>query len=130
MQFLIASHTDVGIKKKTNQDAYMIKEAQTEQGKVCFCVLCDGMGGLSNGELASANVIRAFEQWFETDFPEVVSDFRFDEIKITWNQITNELNHRLAEHVAGTGRRMGTTVVALLLLKDRYYIMNVGDSRA
>ena len=34
MQFLIASHTDVGIKKKTNQDAYMIKEAQTEQGKV------------------------------------------------------------------------------------------------
>lgn len=130
MQFLIASHTDVGIKKKTNQDAYMIKEAQTEQGKVCFCVLCDGMGGLSNGELASATVIRAFEQWFETDFPEVVSDFRFDEIKITWNQITNELNHCLAEHVAGMGRRMGTTVVALLLLKDRYYIMNVGDSRA
>ena len=28
MRYLIAAHTDVGIKKKTNQDSYMIKEAQ------------------------------------------------------------------------------------------------------
>lgn len=46
----------------------MIKEAQTKLGRVFFCVLCDGMGGLANGELASATVIRAMEQWFETDF--------------------------------------------------------------
>lgn len=130
MRFLIASHTDIGIKKKTNQDAYMIKEAQTEKGNVCFCVLCDGMGGLSSGELASATVIRAFEQWFETDFPEKLADFNFNEIKNCWKQIANDVNLRLAEHVAGTGKRMGTTIVALLLFENRYYIMNVGDSRA
>lgn len=31
MRYLIAAHTDVGIKKKTNQDSYMIKEAQTKK---------------------------------------------------------------------------------------------------
>ena len=65
MRYLIAAHTDVGIKKKTNQDSYMIKEAQTKMGRIFFGVLCDGMGGLSNGELASATVIRAMEQWFD-----------------------------------------------------------------
>lgn len=130
MRFLIASHTDIGIKKKTNQDAYMIKEAQTEKGNVCFCVLCDGMGGLSSGELASATVIRAFEQWFETQFPETIADFNFDRIKKCWKEIANDVNQRLAAHVAGTGKRMGTTIVALLLFENRYYIMNVGDSRA
>ena len=72
MRYLIAAHTDVGIKKKTNQDSYMIKEAQTKMGRIFFGVLCDGMGGLSNGELASATVIRAMEQWFETDFPQLL----------------------------------------------------------
>ena len=37
MRYLMADHTDVGIKKKTNQDSYMIKEAQTKLGRVFFC---------------------------------------------------------------------------------------------
>ena len=36
MRYLIAAHTDVGIKKKTNQDSYMIKEAQTKMGRIFF----------------------------------------------------------------------------------------------
>ncbi|MFR6384881.1 MAG: hypothetical protein ACLUN4_03965 [Lachnospiraceae bacterium] len=41
MRYLIAAHTDVGIKKKTNQDSYMIKEAQTKMGRIflVFCVM-------------------------------------------------------------------------------------------
>lgn len=129
MKYLIAAHTDVGLRKETNQDAYMIKEAQTDRGRICLCVLCDGMGGLSNGELASATVIRAFEQWFENNLPLLLEDFRFDVLKEQWIQITDELNRRLAGHAAGTGRQMGTTVAGLLLMGGRYYIINVGDSR-
>ena len=129
MRYLIAAHTDIGIKKKTNQDSYMIKEAQTKRGRVCLCVLCDGMGGLSSGELASATVIRAFEQWFETQFPVLLSDFSFERLKEQWIHITEELNQRLAAHTAGTGHRMGTTLAGLLLMENHYYIINVGDSR-
>ena len=46
MDFLIAAHTDVGIRKKTNQDSVLIKVADTDCGKVCFAAVCDGMGGL------------------------------------------------------------------------------------
>ena len=121
MRYLIAAHTDVGIKKKTNQDSYMIKEAQTKMGRIFFGVLCDGMGGLSNGELASATVIRAMEQWFETDFPQLLvhttdAEEVLEKVKNDWHVIANELNVQLARYVEGTGNRLATTIVTLLLI--------------
>lgn len=129
MRFLIAAHTDVGIKKETNQDAFMVKEAKTARGKVCLCVLCDGIGGLSRGELASATVIRDFERWFETEFPQLLESFCYEGLKVQWKELALELNKKLSSHAAGGGRRMGTTLVALLLAEGQYFIMNVGDSR-
>ncbi len=72
MDFLIAAHTDVGIRKKTNQDSVLIKVADTDCGKVCFAAVCDGMGGLRKGELASATLIRDFSDWFDSEFPEIL----------------------------------------------------------
>lgn len=74
MNFLTAVHTDVGIKKKTNQDSALIVEAETPRGRAMLAVIADGMGGLAKGELASATVIRAFDTWFENDLPEVIGD--------------------------------------------------------
>ena len=34
MRYLIAAHTDVGIKKKTNQDSYMIKEREVKEKEI------------------------------------------------------------------------------------------------
>ena len=60
MNFLTAFHTDIGIKKKTNQDSLLIHQARTDTGNVLLAVICDGMGGLAKGEVASACMIRAF----------------------------------------------------------------------
>ena len=46
MNFIISASTDVGIVKSTNQDSLSVKVANTNQGKVAFAVLCDGMGGM------------------------------------------------------------------------------------
>lgn len=131
MNFMIAAHSDVGIKKNTNQDSLLVKVAQTNLGKVCLCVVCDGMGGLSRGELASATVIRVFEQWFERDLPALIKrGFHPDDLKLQWDNIVLEQNRILSEYAARSGTRMGTTIVALLIINSEYYIMNVGDSRA
>lgn len=69
MNFLISANTDIGTLKKTNQDSVLIKKIHTCQGEMVFAVLCDGMGGLEKGEVASAAVVRAFEQWVNTELP-------------------------------------------------------------
>lgn len=131
MDFMIATNSDIGIKKNTNQDSLLIKVAQTNLGKVCLGLVCDGMGGLSKGELASATVIRTFEHWFEHIFPEMLKrGFKKEDLKLHWDNMVLEQNQKLAAHAARQGTRMGTTIVALLIMEDRYYIMNVGDSRA
>ena len=50
MGFLSVLHSDVGIKKNTNQDSVLIKVASTDYGEVMLAVVCDGMGGLAKGE--------------------------------------------------------------------------------
>ena len=45
MGFSAVYNTDVGIKKKTNQDSLAIKIADTPNGQVMFSLVCDGMGG-------------------------------------------------------------------------------------
>ena len=65
MNFKISTHTDKGIKKDTNQDSLLIKVAQTDYGKVLLAAVCDGMGGLAKGEVASAALVRMLSSWFE-----------------------------------------------------------------
>ena len=58
MYYLTAMHTDVGRRKKINQDSMLLLEAETDRGNILFAAVCDGMGGLSKGETASAAMIR------------------------------------------------------------------------
>ena len=69
MDFIVSATTDIGNIKDTNQDSYNVKVLNTEVGKMAFAVLCDGMGGLSKGEVASASVVKAFCSWVETRLP-------------------------------------------------------------
>ena len=45
--------TDVGLRKARNQDAYGIRIACNGPGEAAFAVVCDGVGGLADGEVAS-----------------------------------------------------------------------------
>lgn len=130
MKFLTAAYSDIGIRKKTNQDSLMIKVADTDYGEVCFAVVCDGMGGLSKGELASATLIRLFSRWFEQEFPELLYQGISPEyLRRNWEQLIYETNYRLGSYSSQHQVRLGTTVVALLISGNMYYIINVGDSR-
>lgn len=47
MNYLLACYTDVGIKKKTNQDSLLIQRALVNEEQMVLAVVCDGMGGLA-----------------------------------------------------------------------------------
>lgn len=131
MNFIISANTDVGIVKSTNQDSLTSMVINTSQGRMAFAVLCDGMGGLEKGEVASASVINAFRSWAMNDLPLLCSKpLEADTIRSQWESIIWNQNRTIKTYGARQGVRLGTTVVVMLLTQDRYYIMNVGDSRA
>jgi len=131
MNFIISANTDIGISKDTNQDSLTSMVLNTPQGKMAFCVLCDGMGGLDKGEVASASVINAFRSWAMNDLPLLCNAPMEDAtIRKQWCAIVDQQNSLIKTYGARQGVRLGTTVVAMLLTQSRYYILNVGDSRA
>ena len=130
MEFLISAKTDIGNVKETNQDCFLLKRLRTEYGEMVFAVLCDGMGGLAKGEVASASVIRSFDEWLFNDFPYICNSFIEDSvIKSQWENIINVQNRKIKSYGENMGINLGTTVIAMLITQNRYYILNIGDSR-
>lgn len=96
MNFLKAAYTDVGIKKKTNQDSVLIREASTDYGQVLLAVVCDGMGGLSKGEVASTAVINSVSAWFEAEFADILyTSMDSDALRISLENFIYRMNDKI-----------------------------------
>lgn len=127
MQYAV--HSDRGNVKKVNQDSAMVRKAMAGKSEVLFAVICDGMGGLSNGEVASADVVGAMEEWFSTDLPYIA------EKGLNAERLKRSMNDRIIaedELIAEYSRRLGdcgTTLTGVFLCAGRFLCVNVGDSR-
>ena len=123
----------------------MVKVAGTvNHGRVAIGVLCDGMGGLSCGEVASRKAVEAFENWFMTGLPQALSpanatqrlddsDSRgvdvIEEIKKQWLLLAQDINEELLDYGSINGLTLGSTVVSFLIIGNEFLVMNIGDSR-
>ena len=119
MRYMATAVTDAGIVKKINQDSLTVKIAQTSAGQVCMAVVCDGLGGLSLGEVASGNVILAFDKWFKEQFMAPGAEWTGESIRNSWEDIIYSMNQKIKEYGASQGVEMGTTITAVLFLKDK-----------
>ncbi len=132
MNYIVAACTDIGNTKSTNQDSYGVKVLNTPLGRMVFAILCDGMGGLAKGEVASATVVNAFYKWIDARLPILCSSGMISDadIRNDWTQIAVDYNEKIKQFGASNGINLGTTVTAMLITDQRYYIINVGDTRA
>ncbi len=132
MEYLVAAYTDTGVQKETNQDSICVRRAAVSGiGEAVLAVVCDGMGGLKKGELASATAVNAFGTWFDSCLPHLpaVCGSDFSQVRHQWNSLIEELHHDLLHYSAEAGTQLGTTVAAFFAYGDRYIVMNIGDSR-
>ena len=132
MDFIVSGATDIGNVKKTNQDSYNVKVISTPMGKMVFAIVCDGMGGLSMGELASATVVHDFNQWVLNRLPLITAEKKINErtIREDWENLIIASNEKISAFGKQQGFAIGTTLTAMLLTQDSLYIVNVGDTRA
>lgn len=130
MRYIATADTDIGISKNTNQDSMLIKHASTDVGEVLLAVVCDGMGGLAKGELASATVIRAFSKWFDEELPYELENADMQVIGAKWSLLLKKLNTNISDFSNANGiDGVGTTFSGILFIGDQYVIGHVGDTR-
>lgn len=131
MYFTIAACTDVGNSKNINQDSLTVMVADTKSGQVAMAVVCDGIGGLSSGEVASAQVVLTFKKWFEESMRLLLDNSFFKEkLEEQWQRLIQDVNCKILNESAERHLQMGTTLTAILLAEGKYHIVQTGDSRA
>jgi len=130
LKYIGSAVTDIGIRKKTNQDSMCLKIANTKNhGQIVMVIICDGMGGLDKGELASATVIRTFVNWFEKELPSKIDAYSWQELSAEWDKMIKAQNYKILEYGKTIETNLGTTLSAMLIMEDKYMIAHVGDTR-
>jgi protein phosphatase len=121
VHFSCAARTDVGVVRSGNEDSYLML---SDRG---IFVVADGMGGHAAGEVASEMATRIIVR--EIGALRGVEDEeaarRVQRAIVAANESIYE--RTLSEH---DKRGMGTTATVLVLMRGRYLIGQVGDSRA
>lgn len=99
-------------------------------------VVCDGVGGLSQGELASSTVVERFARWFELELPSDMASMGEDgafspaKVRVAWDGMLSELNDLILSQGASGGRGLGTTFSGVIACDGWYLVGHVGDCRA
>ena len=126
---LTAAWTDKGIRKAINQDSLLVEEADTDGDSVLFAAVCDGMGGLSYGEHASGEAVRALDKWFSLDVPAFLqTGFSDEAIADSLGDVIQTVHARLNAFSASHGA-CGTTLAGVMIGFGHFLCVNIGDSR-
>ena len=132
---LCAGASEKGPVKSVNQDAYLVKRAQTSAGDVALAVVADGMSGLQRGQVASGAIVRAFDEWFQRDLPLAGESLGFSgaafarAVQVQWANLLQEINLSLLKRGLHEGISMGAACTVFLVAAETYYVMQVGDTR-
>lgn len=114
----LISATDIGVRRKENQDNYWSARLDVMGREVGVVCVCDGMGGLNDGGLASRTVVQAVREFFKTSM---------DTDSLV--RVIKEANKSVYEKGAKSGKRMGTTCTILICDSGKFKILHIGDSR-
>ena len=120
MQFECASRTDVGLRRKINEDSIL---SAPERG---LWAVADGMGGHQAGEVASGAVTEALRR--------LPNARNADELAAQATEALQRVNGELIALARASERKkgavIGTTVVGLAIADGAFRCFWMGDSRA
>ena len=132
----VCAVTHAGRVRRENEDNYSLNGRLTSTGDLkkgsafvqnmnepFHLAVCDGMGGESYGDIASGIATETIASQASNVY-ESGEDFSF--------AISNSLvesNTRICDEITARGKRMGTTLAAVYVVKGKIYCVNIGDTR-
>lgn len=122
----VFAKTDIGKQRETNQDAF--DTGYFDDGTV-WAVVCDGMGGVSGGQVASSLCIDKTVNAMKRSYRE---NMTVNNVKNMLVSAINAANSYVFDESLKDRdlKGMGTTIVAVVIVNGIAVIAHVGDSRA
>jgi PPM family protein phosphatase len=117
MAILCSGASDIGRKRKTNQDSICLDPHHH------FFAVADGMGGHNGGDIASQLSVKIMSEYFDRHS---ISD-----PQLLMKNVIQDINQAIFQKAEAQPELhgMGTTVAAIMFHGQQLIIGNVGDSR-
>jgi PPM family protein phosphatase len=140
MRLDIAAQTDIGRRKKKNEDACtVIREGHPDlrlfREGALLCV-ADGLGGHTGGDIASKLAVSIVRDLIKEPPPPGQDDLEIDQAEAGPLPVVRQAIQKANESIYQTNRDlvqdkrpMGTTVLTAVIEPGKVYVGNVGDSR-
>jgi protein phosphatase len=122
----IAAKTDLGRVRENNEDKFEFYVPEDDarlasRGQVF--IVCDGMGGHAAGQIASELSVKTFIDVYYSH-PAEDPEAAMTAAVVAANRFVNDVGRAVPAR-----KGMGTTLSALVLLQEKAYVVQVGDSR-
>lgn len=131
---IAASYCAKGAERSVCQDTCVLEVMEHKHRKDVLMVVCDGIGGLQQGEYASQFVARHIKTWFYESYPKYGKRWITRKCrKEMLNSCTRMLygcHTTLNQYGVHNHIKLGTTMSMILLIGKQFYLFHVGDSRA
>ncbi|MBR1476549.1 MAG: serine/threonine-protein phosphatase [Lachnospiraceae bacterium] len=130
MKYIGGYATNIGNVRKVNQDAVVLKKNIHDGVGFAVLAVCDGIGGLEHGEITSNIVKSGIVEWYENvlewlDVEAAEPETIFSHLK----DAADEWNRRVVDFAMDMRTATGTTMSLLMCIRDKYFTLQVGDSR-
>ena len=122
---LIKGSTDIGKVRSANEDGF---DFGTFDDGTAWAIVCDGMGGVRGGHIASSMAIELIGEKIRKCYNKLMPVFSFENIFLstitTANVIVNDRSYSDTDL-----QGMGTTIVSAIVKDNQACLAHVGDSR-
>lgn len=122
MGLIASGKSDIGMKRKSNQDSLFIGKEQK------LFIVADGMGGHNGGDIASQMAVKILPEILREEVSKIPDENPATVLERAISATNLALKEFSDSHTELVG--MGTTVVGFYFKGQNVYIGNVGDSRA
>ena len=109
-------------RRPSNMDSLLLKSGTIRDRSALLAVVCDGVGSMADGAFASGEAVRMLNDWFDK------AD-SVDRAGLAMRDAALGINSAIIRQAKSHSMDTATTLSALLLIDDHYYITHIGDSR-
>lgn len=120
----IISLSETGLCRSNNQDAVFVANSESAG----LFAVADGMGGHYKGELASQMAVSLLAKWWK-EIQGCIVSMPFQEVVTALEKKVRDINRDIYQMYYKMKQLGGTTLCLLLIQKNTYAVINVGDSR-
>ncbi|MDE6884057.1 MAG: protein phosphatase 2C domain-containing protein [Lachnospiraceae bacterium] len=131
MKYMTGIYWNRGSVTPDNQDSVVLQQVLTARGRVLLAAVCDGMGGLEQGEWASGYVTRRIQEWFYEFMLRAVQRKKpCWVIRRSMERLVYHMQEKILQYSIQEKISLGTTMTVLAIVEKTYFLWHLGDSRA